>query len=180
MNLPVTPPTGKREAESRFSGRRGRRGNNLIEFSLLVPWYIFLFVGALDSGFYAYSLIATQTAAREGALYCSTSLTTCGASGNTDTANSVQCLYALDQLRMLPNIGSGITSCGAGTTTVTNSAPVAIVTASLTSATTPASPDGNPASSVTVVYLTPNLIPIPGLFPGRITITRVVTMRYRT
>jgi hypothetical protein len=57
---------------------------------------------------------------------------------------------------------------------------VAVSTATLTALTTPASPDGNPAASVTIVYLTPRLIPIPGLFPGQVTITRTVKMRYRS
>lgn len=174
MNPPVIPGPGKREAESQFRRGRRQRGNNIIEFSLIVPWYIFLFVGALDSGFYAYSLIASQTAAREGALYCATASN--ATSPCTDATQSTQCNYALDQLRMLPNVGT-LNSCGTGTT-VTSSAPVAVSTASLSSSTTPASPDGNPCTSVTVVYLTPQLIPIPGLFPGQVTITRTVKMRY--
>src|ERR1700721_4480071 len=121
MNVPVVPNAGKREAENRIRARR-RRGNNLIEFSLIVPWYIFLFVGALDSGFYSYGLIASQAAAREGAFYCANqgSALPC-----TDSASSVQCEYALDQLRMMPNVGSAITTCGTSTT-VTASAPVAV------------------------------------------------------
>jgi Flp pilus assembly protein TadG len=162
MNLPVIPHAGRIHA-------RGRRGNNLIEFALLAPWYIFLFVGALDSGFFAYSLIASQAAAREGALYCSSvgSATPC-----VDAASSTQCGYALDQLRMMPNVGSALTTCGTGTT-VTASAPVAVSTATIT--TSPATVSA-PGTAVTVVYLTPNLIPIPGLFPGQVTITRVVKM----
>src|SRR5580704_13913756 len=111
MNLPVIPHAGKREAENRIRARR-QRGNNLIEFSLIVPWYIFLFVGALDSGFFAYGLIASQEAAREGALYCA-SLSS--ASPCADSSNSTQCGYALDQLRMMPNVGSALTSCGTST-----------------------------------------------------------------
>lgn len=170
MNLPVIPDAGKCEAENRLRGR-GRRGNNLIEFSLIVPWYIFLFVGALDSGFFAYSLIASQSAAREGALYCAAKGS---ASPCADSASSTQCGYALDQLRMMPNVGSALTTCGTGTT-VTASAPVAVSTATIT--TNPASAT-YPGTAVTVVYLTPNLIPIPGMFPGQVTITRIVRMCY--
>src|SRR5580658_6669872 len=152
---------------------RRRRGNSIIEFSLLMPWYVFLFVAAFDYGFFSYSLIATQSAVREGALYCSASST----SPCADSSNSTQCGYALDQLRMLPNVGSGLITCGTGST-VTASAPVAVSTSVLSSSSSPASPDGNPAASVTVVYLTPQLIPIPGLLPGQLTITKTVAMRY--
>src|SRR5436309_10805983 len=88
--------------------RRGRRGSSIVEFSLLMPWYVFLFVGAFDYGFYSYSLIATQSAARVGVQYTS--------SGSSQVADaSTACGYALDQLRNLPNVGSGLTTCGTGT-----------------------------------------------------------------
>jgi Flp pilus assembly protein TadG len=174
MILPVTPDAGKPAVGSGFRRERARRGNAIIEFSLLVPWYIFLFVGAFDFGYFSYSLIATQSAAREGALYCSSfnSSSPCA-----DSAKSVHCEYALDQLRMLPNVGGALTSCGTGTT-VTASAPVAVSSATLTALT---SPDltANSATAVTVVYMTPSLIPIPGLLPGVLTITRTVKMRFR-
>jgi hypothetical protein len=172
MNPPVTPGAGKREAENRIRDRR-RRGNNLIEFSLIVPWYIFLFVGAMDSGFFAYSLIASQTAAREGALYCAS---LGSASPCVDAASSTQCGYALDQLRMMPNVGSALTTCGTSTT-VTAAAPVAVSTATIAAGTSPAS-STIAGTAVTVVYLTPNLIPIPGIFPGQVTITRTVKMSF--
>ena len=151
--------------------RRNRRrsGSNVIEFSLLMPWYVFLFVGAYDYGFFAYSLIATQTAASVGATYCA-------ANSTTATDATTACSYALDQLRDLPNVGSGLTTCGTGTT-VTTSAPVAVTASSVTGA---SSPDGNAATSVTVVYLTPQLIPIPSILPANLTITRTVKMRLRS
>ena len=143
-----------------------RRGSNIIEFSLLMPWYVFLFVGAFDFGFFSHSLIATQTAASVGATYCATSSTTV-------TDSTTACGYTLDQLRNLPNVGSGLTTCGTGTT-VTATAPVAV------SASSVSGPDGNTAASVTVVYLTPQLVPIPGVLPGSLTITRTVKMRLRS
>jgi Flp pilus assembly protein TadG len=145
--------------------RGGRRGSNIIEFSLLLPWYVFLFVGTYDFGFFTYSLIATQTAASAGATYCATN------SGTVADATTA-CGYALGQLRYLSNVGSGITTCGTGTT-VTTSAPVAVTASSVTG------PDGNAATAVTVVYLTPQLIAIPGLLPANLTINRTVRMRIR-
>ena len=147
--------------------RRSRRsGTNIIEFSMMLPWYIFLFAGAFDYGFFSYSLIAVQTAATVGATYTATSTATVA---DVTTA----CSYALEQLRNLPNVGSGLTTCGTGAT-VTSSAPVAVTAVAVTG------PDGDPASSVTIVYLTPQLIPIPGLLPGQLTINRTVKMRLRS
>ena len=131
----------------------------------MLPWYVFLFAGAFDYGFFSYSLIAVQTAATVGATYTATS------SGTVADATTA-CSYALDQLRNLPNVGSGLTTCGTGAS-VTSSAPLAVTAAWVLG------PDGNPASSVTIVYLTPQLIPIPGLLPGQLTINRTVTMRVR-
>ena len=53
--------------------RSRERGNSIIEFSLMTPWLIFMFIGAMDWGFYAYALIATEAAARVGCMYASTS-----------------------------------------------------------------------------------------------------------
>ena len=146
--------------------RQGRRsGSSIIEFSLLLPWYVFLFVGAYDYGFFSYSLIASQTAASVAAMYCSSSSTACPDA-------TVACQYALDQFRNLPNVGSGLITCGTGTD-VTSSAPVAVTASSVTG------PDLQPAASVTVVYLTPKLIAIPGLLPAQLTINRTVKMRIR-
>lgn len=141
-----------------------RRGSSIIEFSLLAPWYVFLFVGAFDFGFFSYSLIATQTGADVAAMYCATST-------STVSDSTTACRYVLGQLKNLPNVGSGVTTCG--TTSVSSSAPVAVSASSVTG------PDLNPAASVTVIYLTPQLIPIPGLLPGQLTITRTVKMPIR-
>lgn len=143
-----------------------RKGSSIIEFSLLMPWYVFLFVGAFDYGFFSYSLIATQTAASVGAIYCATS-------SSTVADATTACGYALDQLRNLPNVGSTLTTCGTSTT-VTTAAPVAVSASSVTG------PDLNPATSVTVTYMTPQLIPIPGLLPGKLTISRTVKMPIRS
>ena len=142
----------------RIKGCGNKRGNNLIEFTFLLPWYVFLFVGALDFGFYGYSLIAVQNAARVGALYTS--------SGTGNVADSsTACGYAIDQLSSLPNIGSSVTTCAADPLTVTAASAVG--------------PDSQAATTVTVSYTTPQLVPIPGLLPGRLTITRAVEMAVR-
>jgi Flp pilus assembly protein TadG len=145
---------------------RGRkeRGNSIIEFAFFMPWLVFLFVGALDWGFFAYSLIASQAAARVAALYTSTSSATA-----TDT--TTVCTYALEQLRRMPNVAS-LSSCGSGTT-VSPSAPVAITATSITGT------DGLPAAQVSITYMTPALIPVMGSIPRQLTITRTIQMRIR-
>lgn len=126
----------------------------------MTPWLIFLFVGAMDWGFYAYSLIATEAAARVGCMYASTSATVLAAGGTSGTV----CTYAIEQLKKMPNV-SGLSTCGASPLTVT-----------VTSVT---GPDSNPAAQVQVVYVTPVLIPMMGQLPSQLTITRTIQMRLR-
>ena len=135
---------------------KSRSGNAIIEFTLLAPWFVFLFVGAMDMGFYCYALISVQGAARVAALYTS---------GTTATATdaTTACTYVLAQLRDLPNVPSSITTCSASPVTVS---------AALTTG-----PDGNDASKVTVTYVLPAFPSIPGILPGQYTAIRSVQMR---
>ena len=137
----------------------------MVEFCLLMPWYILLFVGTFDFGFYSYALIATSNAARVSAAYCS-------ASGITCASNTYACTnYVLTQLSYMPNIGSTVTTCNASPITVTVSYPSPVSTSC---------PDTFSCTSVTVTYVTPQLVPIPGIFPGQLTITKTVQMRLET
>jgi len=141
--------------------RGGRSGNNIIEFAFILPWYIFLFVGAVDMGFYSYALISVENAARVGAIYCAASSTTC-------TSNTPVCPYALGALADLPNIPAALTTCNASPVTVTVSYPAS------------GTPDGQPDVQVTVAYVLPALAGIPGLLPGQYTATRTVSMKLQS
>jgi len=144
-----------------------RRGTALIEFCFILPWYVFLFVGAFDYGFYSYSLISTTTAARVAAFYCANSSSTC------PSGDATMCNYAIGQLKNLPNMGTAVTTCAATPLTVTP----AYYTAASNSC-----PDGNTGKgcvTVTAGYDTPQLIPIPGLLPSQLTITKVTTLALR-
>ena len=111
-------------------------------------------------GMYSYSLIGVQNAARAVALYCSNSSTTC------PSTSSAPCLFALDQLRNLPNVGAGVTAPCTSPVTVS----VSYVSG----------PDGNTAAQATVNYTSPNLFHMPSSLPGTYTATRTVTMRTRS
>lgn len=145
---------------------RRERGNSIIEFSLMAPWLIFMFIGAMDWGFYAYALIATEAASRVGCLYASTSSSTV-----TDTTSV--CTYALDQLRRMPNVGTSTTTCS-------GSSPVRVSVSAVTGA---ASADTQSAAQVSVTYVTPLFVPVMMkggvVVPGQVTITRSVQMRMR-
>ena len=69
----------------------------------MLPWLFLLFVGVLDAGFYSYALISAQSATRVAALYTSSSAPLAG-----DSAGA--CRYALEELRMTPNVGNGVTT----------------------------------------------------------------------
>jgi Flp pilus assembly protein TadG len=146
---------------------RPRRGNALIEFSLLMPWLVFLFTGTFDFGFYSYSLISVENAARAAALHTS---------GNSSTAadQAGACSIAIQELSGLPNVGSSFSSsCGASPIRV--SATYCDGTTACTGSSTSA--DGQPASFVTVTYQLPPMFHLP--LSGLQSITRTVEMRLR-
>jgi Flp pilus assembly protein TadG len=136
---------------------RRRRGSALVELTLIAPWLLFLFVGVVDVGFFTYSLIAIENAARIAAEYTSKNL---ALAGNTDAA----CTKARAELEMLPGVAS-LANCSNSTLTVT--------------AASVNGPDLKPATSVSVTYRGVTLIPIPGLLRGRLSFTRNVQMRVK-
>ena len=140
--------------------KRGEYGASSIEFALLLPWVIFLFVGAFDWGFFAHALISTENAARVAAIYAA------NLSGGAPSS-STACNLVLKELSISSNVTS-LTSCGSGTT-VTDSAPVAISVSCTTL-------DSLHAVEVGVTYRTLQLVPIPGLLTGKATLYRVAEL----
>jgi len=140
----------------------GRRGQAVVEVSLLIPWVVFAFVAAFNFGIFAYALISTQNAARSAAMFASQSLTV-AQSGNIVTQ---VCPYVLGELGDAPGVGSGVSSC--------TGAPVTVAV----TARTPGSGNMNTVK-VSVTYHTMQLIPLPGLMAGSLTITRTVEVPIR-
>jgi Flp pilus assembly protein TadG len=132
-----------------------RRGNSMVEFTLLLPWFVFLFIGTIDMGFYCYALIAVQGAARVACTYT--------ALNNLPNDQANACRYALGQLADLPNFPGASYACTAAPITVT-AQPVT-------------GPDGQSAAEVVVTYVPPALSGIPNILPGQPTITRTVIMK---
>jgi Flp pilus assembly protein TadG len=126
----------------------------MLEMAILGPWIFFLFIGALDMGFYAYALISLQAAARSAALYTSTD-------SSTKTQSGAACTIVLGEMKYLRNAG---TDCSSNPTVA---------------ATAWTGPDSSAGAQVSVTYQTLPLIPIPGLLSKQFTITRVVRMRLR-
>jgi len=139
--------------------RKRCRGGCAVEIALLFPWYLFLFVGTFDWGFYSHALISTRAAARSAALYTSSSSTTAA-----DQATA--CIYARNELKVSSNV-SQTTACTSGTLVVSASS---VATGA----------DGYPASQVTVQYQTLGLIPIPGLLGSQFTISYQAQFRLRS
>jgi hypothetical protein len=147
------------------STKQRSRGQAMVEVTLMVPWILFLFIGILDCGFYAYALIATQNAARVAALQASISA---GAGIDKNFA----CAAVLAEMSSLPNTRTEtIAQCTTGT--LSQSTPVGV---------TISNPlanygGGDVSTQVTVTYLCIPLIPIPGLLSGQTTITRTAEIR---
>jgi Flp pilus assembly protein TadG len=138
-----------------------RKGHAVIEVALLAPWIFFLFAGALDMGFYMYSALSVENAARVAVLHIAVSPDVASDANAAQFART----YVCNELRMLPNVGS---TCP--TSVVSVSVPTQPFTGS----------DGDAATQVSVTYTTVPLVPIPGLNPGprgQWTFTRSVQMR---
>lgn len=144
------------------SRRKRCRGGSALEMALFMPWFIFLFIGSLDWGFYAHSLISLESAARVVALYTSADSTK---TASTTTNDTNTCKLALDELRYASNDPSTLTSCTSLPVMVTYSAVNGV--------------DSAAATSVTVQYQTAQLIPIPGLLANQFTFQKTVQMRLR-
>ena len=141
-----------------MTNRKKQSGHSALELAFFFPFLLFLFIGTFDWGFYNWALITTENAARVAALYTSS-----GSGAVTDSAGA--CSYALAELAYAPNLSS-VSSCSSSPLTV--------------SATEVVGPDGSNAAQVTVAYQTMQLIPIPLLLTGQITINRTVTMPIRS
>jgi Flp pilus assembly protein TadG len=135
--------------------KKNRTGSSAVEFAFLVPWFIFLFVGVLDLGYYNYALITAQSAARTAALFTSSST-------SASTQTNQACAYVYDQLTSNINL--------TGATTCDSPSPISLTTSVGTG------PDSNQASTVTVQFTSATLIPIPGVLPASIPVVRQAVM----
>ena len=146
----------QRDVESRAK----RRGNAVVEASLMAPWIFLLFIGVFDFGFFAYASICTQNAARVAALANSYSEASAG-----DSAGA--CAIVLQEMNSLPNTRSLSTCSG----TLGDTQPIIVQASAVTG------PDGKKAAQVSVTYRSIPLFPIPGVMKGQLTLTRIVQMR---
>ena len=136
--------------------KQAKRGHAVIEIALMLPWILLLFIAVFDFGFYVYSAISVENAARVAALHTSS---------NSHLANdsTTACFYALQELQKGSNVAwlpSNFSCTGS---------PLRVTAAATTV-------NGMPASQVTVTYQAVAGIPIPW-FPGLYSITRAVSMR---
>ena len=160
------------QVTGRFGGRDGRKGSAIVEAAFMMPWIAFLFVGILDCGFYFHAAMATQNAARAVAIQ-----TAGGAATNA-------CQAAKNEMGMLTNVAN-MGACAASQAAVSDAAPIWVCSGILTN--TSASVCGQPAAicadcpldntstsiQAVVTYRSIPLIPIPGILPLRLQLTRI-------
>jgi Flp pilus assembly protein TadG len=144
-----------------------QRGNAMVEFALVSPWFFLLFSGVMQAGFTIYGLISVQNAARVAALHL--------AANPQAAADQVgACALAIQQLKGLPNIGASFTSgCSASPLVVT----AHYCDGSVACTGTATSVDSGPAAFVTVTYDLPSMLQFP--VAGISSITRTMEMRLR-
>lgn len=137
--------------------RLRRKGSAIVELSLMGPWIFLMFAGVLDFGFYSYALIATENAARVGALH---------AAADQNVLSSEVCASVMKEMAALPNTRA-LANCSA--------LPLKMEIQETTEGT---APNTYTVRKVTVTYQTVQLMPIPGL-TGRLKASRSVTVRVR-
>jgi Flp pilus assembly protein TadG len=133
--------------------RGNRRGQALVEATLLVPMIFFLFLGMTNFGFFIHAFISVGNAARVAAQFTAQT----GFEGNSIAA----CEVARRELRSMSNVAS-LTSC---------TGPLLVTAEAYTEPTT-----STPATRVTVTYETIQLFPLP-FMSGKMTINRTAIMR---
>jgi Flp pilus assembly protein TadG len=138
------------------TNRKNRRGNAVIEVTLMAPWIFFLFVGVLDFGFYAYAFISTENAARAAALLTSKSQ-----------------IAAADQASACAIVLSEMTWAAYGR----NISPTCSIAPLVVTATLVNGPDSTPAAQVEVQYTTIPMIPIPGAMASFFVVDRKWQMK---
>ena len=148
--------------------RRARGGHAVVEVALMAPWIFLLFMGIFDFGFYAYSVIAVENAARVAVAFTS--------SGGADNSSGA-CGYVVRELQSLVNMPA-ITACVCGPGATCTEGPVKIQATQTVGAACPEGVNLAECTTVTVTYTTPQLFPIPGL-AGQFTITRRAEARVR-
>jgi Flp pilus assembly protein TadG len=163
---------------------RNRKGSAVIEAAFMMPWVLFLFVGILDSGYYTYSAVATQNAARAVAIQAANL-------GGT-MSGAAMCQAVKNELLLLPNVGS-VGTCAGTQAAVSNSAPIWVCAGILSdTASAPCVPPavkcadcagsgatGTGATSVqaVVTYRSIPLVPIPGILMTQLQLTRIAEAR---
>jgi Flp pilus assembly protein TadG len=143
--------------------KRNTRGSAIVEAALMAPWIFFLFMGVFDAGFYAYSGISTQNAARAAAL------------AQAESSTTTPCAAALAEMNMLLNT-SGVSTCTA--------LPVIVTVNTLDGSSCPDAGDGSASANASspfcvqasVQYQTIPLFPLPVL-TGQWTFTRTAYVR---
>jgi len=141
-----------------------KRGNAAVEVGLLLPWIVFSFMAVLDFGCCAYGLIATQNAARAGAMWGAANSSNAGGGA---TLTSTACNYALAELKYAPGVSVSVTTC-------TGTSPIRVTATDMPTT----GSDGGHSVKVSVTY-TVALLAIPLMMPGSLAITRAVELPVR-
>ena len=164
--------------------KQSQSGHAIIEMALLAPWIFFLFVGVFDMGFYFYSIICTENAARAAAIQT--------AANPLAQKDLIACNAVWKEMSFLPNVASIstpdctqlpvkvvrrtlCTQANVAPNSITCEPPVAPL---LQATCADCGSDPTAASSqVAVTYRSGIFVPIPGLLTNQLTITRIGEMR---
>jgi hypothetical protein len=158
------------QAEKRNPVRtRSRRGQSVIEFTLMAPWILLLFMGIFDLGFYCYALVMTENAARVAALRVQEE-------GGVDAVTrQTVCDFVISEMRMMTNVGFIGDADGTNDATCLTP-PLQVGVEDIPISDARSADRIEPGVLVTVTYDTIQLFPIPGI-AGQLSMTRTVLVR---
>jgi Flp pilus assembly protein TadG len=114
MRIPRIRNFNKRPSILRLSGRKGEKGQSLVEVALTLPLLILLLVGAAELGWVAYAAIEVSNAASAGVQYgAQTTITASDTTGiqtaATDDAANLRGLTATSSFSCICSNGSAST-----------------------------------------------------------------------
>jgi Flp pilus assembly protein TadG len=148
----------------RLIGGESRRGQSILELSLILPLLLLLIVNTVNFGAFFYAWITVSNAARTGVQYMVLGGASIGGGGSVNSTTIVNLIKQNDVLSLIDNANVQVTTCTDNQSGGTDVYKTTVVAASAGGCTTGGFVDPRPASyviaTVDVTYTYQPIIPV--------------------